>query len=85
MRHHAEGQPVAATADAAGRPVTFVLGGRTHRVETVEDVREPRLEWWSPVGEVHRVYYLVTTDRGWICELYHDVAGGAWYLARVFD
>jgi len=39
------------------------------------------------VGEwrVHRKYHLVTTESGLICEIYEDVAGGGWFLARVMD
>lgn len=85
MRIHLKPAPIEVRTDAEGRPAALTLGGHPHRVQTVEDVREPRLEWWSPAGEVHRVYYLVTTDRGLICEVYHDVRGGGWFLARTMD
>jgi len=84
MRVH-EGAAIRVREDAAGRPATLTIHGETHRVETIEEVREPRLDWWSPSGEIHRVYYLVTTHLGWICEVYRDVAGSGWYLARRFD
>ncbi len=42
-------------------------------------------------GEVHRVYFLVVTNQGMICEIYRDVAGGegrepgSWWMARLYD
>jgi len=85
MRQYPNGDPIRVRADGDGTPVVFTWRGQPHRVDTVEDVREPRLDWWAPTGEIHRVYYLVTTNRGLICEIYRDVPTGAWYVARVFD
>ena len=85
MRQFPEGDPIRVRIGDNGHPLAFTWRGQPHRVATVEDVREPRLDWWSATGEIHRVYYLVTTDRGLICEIYRDVAADAWYLARVFD
>ncbi len=85
MRIHAAPKGIEVRAGESGAPVLLSIDGHPHRVKTVEDVLEPCLDWWSPAGEAHRVYYLVTTDRGLICEVYRDVATGAWYLARTFD
>lgn len=85
VRQYPAGEAIRVRADGAGRPLAFVWNGRPHRVQSVEEVREPRLDWWSSAGEVHRVYYLVTTDRGPICEIFHDVPSGRWFVARVYD
>ena len=84
MRQYAAGVPVRVRA-RDGRPVAFALEGETHRVASVEDMREPRVDWWAPTGEVHRVYFLVVTDRGMVCEIYRDVPSGAWFLGRRYD
>lgn len=77
--------PLSVQVDAEGRPALITWRGQPDRVTSIEDVCEPRLDWWAPGGAIHRVYYLVTTERGAIAEIYHDRAGGGWYLARTFD
>jgi hypothetical protein len=71
--------------DEAGQPALVAWGRRLHRVQAVHDRRESRLDWWLPTGPAHRVYYLVETDHGALLELYHDLAGGSWFLARELD
>jgi hypothetical protein len=85
VRIYADGSPIRVTTDGSGRPVAFAWLGRTYRVETIEDVREPRLDWWSATGEIHRVYYLVTTDLGLIADIYLDRIANRWLLARLYD
>ncbi|MBK8541970.1 MAG: hypothetical protein IPL60_18530 [Ardenticatenia bacterium] len=52
---------------------------------SLEEHREPRLDWWSPLGETHRYYWLVATERDLICELCQDQADGSWRLVRELD
>lgn len=85
VRHYQAIAPIRVQADAHGRPTLFTWQGRTRRIASIEDVREPRLDWWASTGEIHRIYYLVTTPCGLICEIYHDVIQERWYLGRVFD
>jgi hypothetical protein len=85
MRQYPEGDPIRVRADTDGQPLVFIWHGQTHRVDSIEDVREPQLDWWSATGEIHRMYFLVTTNRGLICELYRDATADEWYVARVFD
>jgi hypothetical protein len=85
MRQYPAGESIRVQADRTGRPLAFVCQGHPHRIESVEEAREPRLDWWSPGGEIHRTYYLVSTDRGMICEIYRDMTTDDWFLARVYD
>ncbi len=85
MRLYTPGRPIRVRTDAEGQPLAFTHEGRTYRVQGIEEIREPRLDWWSPLGETHRVYYLLTTRRGMICEIFEDKVGGGWFLARVYD
>lgn len=85
MRQYPSGLPIRVRAAEDGRPQAFTWRGVTHRVETVEDVREPHLDWWVPSGEVHREYWLVTTHAGLVCEIYRDVGSGEWFLGRRYD
>ena len=85
------GDPIRVTADIDGRPLAFVWQGESQTVASIEGVWEPKLDWWSVTGEVHRIHFLVTTNLGLICENFRDEAGengrapGAWALARVYD
>lgn len=85
MRQYGQDAAIRVRADAEGRPLAFAWRGEPHRVDSVEEVREPRLDWWSASGEVHRVYYLVVTHRGLVCEIYRDVGSGEWHLGRRYD
>lgn len=86
MRLFANGSPIRVHIGEDGQPASFVWQGQRHLVLAVEDVREPRLGWWQQDGEVHRVYYLVTTTRSLIAELYRDcLQEDAWFVARVWD
>lgn len=78
--------PIRARVAADGSPHSFVLDGVTYVVETIEEVRAPRLDWWlGPEHEAHRMYYLVTTNRGMVAELVRDEVAGTWGMARRFD
>lgn len=91
--------PVRVTVDQLGQPKAFTWQGETHLVKSIEEVREPKLEWWAATGEVHRTYFLLVTGDGMICEVYRDelaaaeaasdgagqAPGGVWGLARVWD
>jgi hypothetical protein len=85
MRLFPAGSPVRVRTDSKEHPLAFVWLGETHGVRSLEDTREPLLDWWAPEGEVHRLYYLVVTERNLICELYQDLVTGSWQMSRVFD
>lgn len=90
MRLFDPGLPIVVTADEEGRPM-FRWNGEPHHVESIEEVCEPKLDWWAVTGELHRVYFLVVTNQGLICEVYRDEAGGegrepgSWWMARLYD
>lgn len=90
-RLYSPGLPIRVAADDEGRPKALVWAGQTRRVVSIEDVREPSLDWWSVGGTVHRVYFIVFTQDGMLCEVYRDVEGGeavdagGWALSRVWD
>ena len=85
MRLFPAGSSLRVRIDAQERPLAFVWLGETHAIQSVEDICEPHLDWWSAEGEVHRMYYLVVTERNLICEIYRDLVTGDWRMSRVFD
>jgi hypothetical protein len=91
VRHFDPGLPIRVTADEKGRPVTFLLNGHIHHTESIEDVREPKLDRRSVTGLLHRVYFVVVTNDGLMCEIFRDVVGGqgrepgSWWMARLWD
>jgi len=85
MRQYPDGIPIRVRVNADGHPHAFVWAGETHRIDSIEEIREPRLDWWVPDGEIHRRYYLVVTHRGVVCEIYEDVAGARWFVGRRLD
>lgn len=54
MRSYDPPLPVRVRTAPDGRPQAFVWDGVTHAVESIEGVREPRLDWWAAEGEQHR-------------------------------
>lgn len=85
MRSYDPPLPVRVRAAPDGRPQAFVWDGVTHAVESIEGVREPRLDWWAAEGEQHRRYYLIVTTRGLVVELVRDEVAGEWAVARRLD
>lgn len=86
MRSYDPPLPVRVRTAGDGRPQAFVLDGVTYVVETIEEVRAPRLDWWlGPEREAHRTYYLVTTNRGMVAEIVRDEVARMWGMARRFD
>lgn len=66
-------------------PAGFVWQGTSHSIERVCNRWRLHTRWWEPGQVVWREYCKVTTDRGYLCLLYHDLLGGGWFLARLYD
>ena len=84
MRLHPEGRPIRVRSQN-DQPLSFVYKGQTHRVERIEEMHEPIMDWWSAAGMIHRSYFLLSTPEGMICEIYLDHSSRQWFLAREFD
>ena len=66
-------------------PKGFVWRGTRHRVDRVCNRWRVHTRWWEPDQAVWREYFKVVTDTGILCQIYHDLADGGWFLARVYD
>lgn len=74
---------IAVTCDAQGRPVHLSWRGRTHAVTHVARAWQVDLEWWRQ--RVWRRYFKVSTDTGLLLVIFQDLAGGDWFLQRLYD
>jgi len=79
-----EGQPVQVW-DPEETPRGFDWQGAPQRIVAVCQRWRVHTRWWQPAALVWREYLKVTTDTGLLCLLYHDLAAGGWFLARVYD
>jgi len=70
---------------APDRPSGFVWRGTPHAIETICNRWQVHTRWWEPGEAVWRAYFKVTTDRGYLCLLYHDLLDDGWFLSRVYD
>lgn len=85
-----EGEPVEVWSGEK-TPAGFAWRGVRHRV--TGDCNRWRIHtcWWRSAREgengqaIWREYVKVTTHTGLLCLLYHDLLGGGWFLARVYD
>lgn len=68
-----------------GTPEGFVWRGMPHRIERVCNRWRVHTRWWEAGGAMWREYWKVTTDRGILCQLYHDLLDGGWFLSRLYD
>ena len=66
-------------------PDGFVWQGLPHRILEVGNHWRVHTRWWAPGQAVWREYYRLVTDTGYLCQVYHDLVGGGWFLARVYD
>ena len=73
------------TWGAGDVPAGFVWRGRHHRIERVCNRWRIHTRWWEPGQAGWREYWKVVTDTGYLCQVYHDLVGGGWVLARVYD
>jgi hypothetical protein len=79
-----EGEAVEAQGDG-DVPEGFVWRGTRHQIAQVCNCWRVHTRWWEPGQAVWREYRKVVTDTGYLCQIYHDLAGGEWFLARIYD
>jgi hypothetical protein len=77
------GQQIPVGGDALGTPDWLVWQERRHTVVQVLERWRVDERWWQ--GRAWREYFTLLTASGLLLTLYHDVAGGAWYLQRLYD
>ncbi|MFZ5915476.1 MAG: hypothetical protein ACOYZ7_00905 [Chloroflexota bacterium] len=73
-----DGEPIEVWGETDA-PTGFTWAGADHRVVEVCN------RWWQPDETVWREYLKVVTGSGLLCLLYHDLIGGGWLLARLYD
>jgi hypothetical protein len=66
-------------------PEGFVWQGRLHGIEQISNRWQVHTRWWEPGKAIWRRYWKVTTDTGLLCQLYHDLLEGGWFLSRLYD
>jgi hypothetical protein len=76
-------QPLRVKTNVEGVPTSLVRKGRAERITEVHRRWRIADQWWE--GEVAREYFMISTDRGLICDIYRDMITDAWYLSRIYD
>ena len=64
-------------------PVSFTWRGRRHTVRQIANRWRVEQGWWDRY--IRRDYFKLLTDTGLLVIIYHDLAGGGWYLYRLYD
>jgi len=66
-------------------PRGFVWRGTAHRIVQICNRWRVQTRWWESEQTVHREYFKVATDSGYLCQLYRDLSSGRWFLSRLYD
>jgi len=66
-------------------PSGFDWQQEPHRILEICNRWRVHARWWEGGQAVWREYFKVTTDRGLLCLIYHDLQSGDWFLSRVYD
>jgi hypothetical protein len=67
------------------KPAGFTWHGTPHKIEEVCNHWQVHTCWWEPHELVWREYLKVTTNTGFLCQIYRDVANETWFLSRLYD
>lgn len=79
-----EGQAIAMTCDAHGKPLRFRWAGQRHVVERICNRWRVHEGWWQ--GEQGwREYIKLTTEDGLLCLVVRDLTHDTWALVRLYD
>ncbi len=68
---------------AEGKPISFVRHARRERVAQVYKRWRVDEDWWRQ--EIAREYFTIETYNGLLGDIFHDLTGDQWYLARIYD
>jgi len=71
-------KPVAVEANQLDEPAAVVVSGRFQRVRAILDSWRIDDEWWR--DEIARRYFAVELETGRKLTVYHDLAGGGWFM-----
>ena len=69
------------TARGIALPRALMSGGRRHKVERIEEFWTIDDEWWL-VRPIHRRYYRVRLEAGYVQTIYYDLARKCWFTQR---
>ena len=78
-----EGEWIAMTLDAEGRPSHFLWRGVTHHVQGIAKVWRVDEEWWRQ--RIWREYVKLYTREGLLLILYRDLLTERWFVQRLYD
>ncbi len=81
----AQGEPIAVSCSAEGRPVSFVWQARTHEVERVCNRWRVSETWWREDDAAWKEYIKLVTRDGLLCLLSRDLEREAWEMIRLYD
>jgi hypothetical protein len=79
----AAGTPVEVRATADGVPERFQYRGGWHEVRALGEEWRDAAGWWAGAGP--KAFFRLECRNGMVCELYRDLAGGGWFMYRVYD
>ena len=79
-----EPQPII-TWDEEDPPRGFTWNNASHEILEIVNTWRVHTRWWEPFQIVWREYFKIVTDTGHLCQIYHDLQNGGWYLARIYD
>ena len=78
-------RPIRVEAEPAARnialPRAVVERGQRHRITRIEEFWTIDDEWWLS-RPIHRHYYRVRLEAGYVQTIYHDLAQHRWYTQR---
>ena len=78
-----EGACIQVEMDSLGVPLCFTWDRQAHIVQNIANRWLTDAGWWK--RHVWREYFKVTTDKGWLLIIYHDLTDDAWYVQRLYD
>jgi hypothetical protein len=70
---------------SSGEPLGFSWQGTSRRIAEICNRWRLHTLWWDPDRVMWREYLKVSTADGCLCQIYHDLLGDGWFLARVYD